>query len=578
MTMHNDSNGAGAPDEEIEKAAFLAELLGETPPAGSASDHGARERAEPIGEAEATLLRIWRDTLDPDASLDDNYFALGGTSLKSLQISARASRAGFAVAMQDIIEHPTVRTLAAHLAARTHAAAASVASFEPEQDKLGLVYPSTGTQEGILFQCLAAPNHALYVAQFSCRLAGPLDPDRFRQALYVLACRHPALRAGFPAHVMARRCQLIHREVALDYTFDAAPDAGSDWAGDDAAWLDGLARAERARPFDLGRAPLWRVKLVAHGQDRHAWIWTQHHLVADGRAQESLVSEFASVYRRLCEGETVDAAEDRSYCDALVDAYAGRERGQRFWADYLAHFDAPLPLAHCTTETPGAQDARMQPVEHTIALTHAQSAALSAALADARLTVASAFAGWFSLALYATFKRRDLLIGLVMSGRHGERARYRDTVGNLISTVPLRATLNRGRTLRQWMLGLQRSVAQLQQYEHTSMQEVKRWAGRSGALPLFDALFVHERFDTPEALFGTATGLRIEDSRFSVNEGYPLVLVVNDGERLSLTLRHLPQACPDELARALLERVRRLCEDFPESFERDVLEVADACR
>ncbi|KVX25314.1 hypothetical protein WL02_31055 [Burkholderia ubonensis] len=570
--MHSDFNRNNLADDERDKAAFLAELL--DPPgstlAAAQRDGTPGNRAATSG-VEAVLLDIWRDTFNDGVALDDNYFALGGDSLTSIRISARARRAGLDIAMQDIIVHPTVRTLAAYLAARPADAGAPEIHVAPERDALGFTYPSTAAQEGMLFQCLAAPNDALYVSQFSCVLTGPLEPARFEAALRLLVRRHPALRTAFPNRLLARHRQLIHDEVVFDYRFDATP-SSTDAAALDA--LDALARSERERPFDFGCPPLLRVRLVALADGRHAWIWTQHHLVADGRAQECLMVELADLYRRLEDDANLEVVEDPSYRDALVDVHATREPGQHFWTDYLAHFDASPPCGREASRATGAS----APAELSIDMTDAEADALSAAFADAQLTAGSALAAWFALAMCMTFERRDLLVGVVTSGRHGPRARYGDTVGNLISTVPLRATLNRGRTLRQWTRGMQRSVADLQRREQTSLQDIKRWIGWPAALPLFDAIFVHENYGAPDVLFGDAIGLRIERSRFHVNEGHPLVLVCEEGARMRLTLRYQPDACPDDVARALLDRLVRVRAAWMADAAHDVLDLVSELR
>ncbi|MGU3423280.1 condensation domain-containing protein, partial [Methylobacterium sp. D54C] len=46
--------------------------------------------------------------------------------------------------------------------------------------------------------------------------------------------------------------------------------------------LAALADEERARPFDLARAPLLRLVLVRTGPDRHHLVLTVHHLILDG--------------------------------------------------------------------------------------------------------------------------------------------------------------------------------------------------------------------------------------------------------------------------------------------------------
>jgi amino acid adenylation domain-containing protein/non-ribosomal peptide synthase protein (TIGR01720 family) len=89
-------------------------------------DHPALERrpltppVAPRREAtpqEARLAAIFSEVLHgANVGPQDNFFALGGDSISSLQIVARARRAGFDLTAAQVFEHQTVAALAAHLA------------------------------------------------------------------------------------------------------------------------------------------------------------------------------------------------------------------------------------------------------------------------------------------------------------------------------------------------------------------------------------------------------------------------------------------------------------------------------
>ncbi len=68
------------------------------------------------------LLRaMWREVLDREAiGLDENFFDLGGTSALAVDLRLRLEAAmGESLPLIEIFRNPTVRTLAAALAARS---------------------------------------------------------------------------------------------------------------------------------------------------------------------------------------------------------------------------------------------------------------------------------------------------------------------------------------------------------------------------------------------------------------------------------------------------------------------------
>jgi amino acid adenylation domain-containing protein len=74
---------------------------------------------------EHMLARLVADVLDLErAGIDDDFFELGGASLASLELAARAEQAGLTLGAESVFEHRTVRALAAALGAQADGEAA----------------------------------------------------------------------------------------------------------------------------------------------------------------------------------------------------------------------------------------------------------------------------------------------------------------------------------------------------------------------------------------------------------------------------------------------------------------------
>ena len=66
---------------------------------------------------EQALAEIWMQILGaPQVGIDDNFFGLGGDSMRTLQVVSLAQERGLALELMDLYEFQTVRELAAHLA------------------------------------------------------------------------------------------------------------------------------------------------------------------------------------------------------------------------------------------------------------------------------------------------------------------------------------------------------------------------------------------------------------------------------------------------------------------------------
>ena len=78
-----------------------------------------RPYVEPRTETETLLAKLWAETLRLDrVGVDDDFFDLGGNSLAVVRVAARACDLGLPVAVADLLEHPTVASLAAAVTTR----------------------------------------------------------------------------------------------------------------------------------------------------------------------------------------------------------------------------------------------------------------------------------------------------------------------------------------------------------------------------------------------------------------------------------------------------------------------------
>ncbi|MDC2961523.1 AMP-binding protein, partial [Streptomyces gilvifuscus] len=79
---------------------------------------------EPSSEAEKVLAAVFAEVLGADrVGVDDDFFAVGGDSIRSIQVVSRARARGVEVTPREIFQHRTVASLAAVSAGRTVATA-----------------------------------------------------------------------------------------------------------------------------------------------------------------------------------------------------------------------------------------------------------------------------------------------------------------------------------------------------------------------------------------------------------------------------------------------------------------------
>jgi aryl carrier-like protein len=115
------------PDDFGTETACPGVKIGHVPrtPAGELDRDALRQVGKPEAsiaprtELERVVASIWREVLElATIGVDDNFFDLGGDSLRIAQLGRRLSETlNRDVALTDLYEHPTVATLAARLGA-----------------------------------------------------------------------------------------------------------------------------------------------------------------------------------------------------------------------------------------------------------------------------------------------------------------------------------------------------------------------------------------------------------------------------------------------------------------------------
>ena len=86
-----------------------------------------------------TIAAIWQEVLGfPAVGIDDHFFDIGGTSLLMLRVQARLaaalSRTDLSIVL--LFQHPTIRSLAAHLGSATPSAPAAASTAQARAAKL----------------------------------------------------------------------------------------------------------------------------------------------------------------------------------------------------------------------------------------------------------------------------------------------------------------------------------------------------------------------------------------------------------------------------------------------------------
>ena len=276
---------------------------GERSPTASAIELPAHPRpdlttayAAPATRAERVLADIWQQLLGVERiGTDDNFFALGGDSIVSLQMIARATKAGLRLSSKQVFQLQTIAELAA---VAEEAAPAPPAALAPPAE--GGAVPLTPIQEWFFEQDAVHVDHFNQAVMLQERV--PVSAAVLRRALAAVVNQHPALSARYDA--FDGRWRSVFAGAADRQRVDVV-DLSTVSDDDLAAAIAGRADEVQAS-LDIRRGDLVRAVRFECGSHRPArLLLAVHHLSIDLVSWRIVLEDLQTACEQLMAGQPV---------------------------------------------------------------------------------------------------------------------------------------------------------------------------------------------------------------------------------------------------------------------------------
>ena len=235
---------------------------------------------------EEMIIELWSQVLGlpkEEIGCNRNFFALGGDSIKAIQILSLLKKAGYTVEMKELYTHATVSRLATVL---------------KQEEKRREYIPVEGTFELTPSQKWFFEKIHQGREQFnqwiSLKWKGRLNKELIKETLRYLVKYHDTLR------ITLRK---IDGKYINEYGKPENPD-NYFYFSEVKSTRDEKEESQKLQQrFDLENGALIAVVLF-HGEDNDTLRLIIHHLLTDGVSFRILLSDFCEIYRSLEVGET----------------------------------------------------------------------------------------------------------------------------------------------------------------------------------------------------------------------------------------------------------------------------------
>jgi brevianamide F synthase len=430
---------------------------------------GSSVKRAPSTEMERRLQHLWANGLrlaPEDIGADDNFFDVGGDSIRAMYLVAAARGEGLALTVMDLFQTPTLSALAKRCAptqpvstfpvVRLSLVGESTKAFVKRKvQDLGIlsgeariidILPATEGQRWLIEQW--SPVHFCYFVSTA------IDTTRLRAACAAVMAGHSILRTAFIRTETETRDVV---QVVLD-----GPDLPFHQLTTDedlALYCDELWGAEGTLSSTMDTLPV-KFWLVSRSRAEHVLVIRLSHAQYDGVSLPILINDLAAEYAacgKLSSGTGTDFA---SYLYFLSSHSSGP--ACQFWREYLRGSSMFNLLPRGPRRAAGGGGSRRVSIVRDITMPTPPSGITTASLIKA--------AAAFLLARRET--KPDLVLGQTVNGRSMPLPGIERLLGACLNFIPFRVVFQPGWSARDLLHHVHGQCVRTLEYDYVGLSEI----------------------------------------------------------------------------------------------------------
>nr|WP_314491689.1 non-ribosomal peptide synthetase/type I polyketide synthase [uncultured Chryseobacterium sp.] len=506
-----------------------------------------QNQEEGLVNSEEILVDLFSAFFGKKVSRENNFFELGGDSLKAMNLIARINqKISSNLTISDIYKFPTVKELTEMLGDLNPSSQDNRIPQAPVQK----YYKTSAEQKRMYFLQAIDEQSTLYNETEVLRIFGKIDQLKVENIFKKIITRHESLRTSLTV-VDGELMQ----EILTDFSFR----------------MEILPYEENrehetiqsfVRPFDLQNAPLLRVGLIEKNSEECLMVIDSHHIVLDGVSRFVLREEFNILYNGG-EPETM-VLQYKDYAE-WQNTPSQREKldsQKKFWINEFSEEVHPLELP---IDFP-------RPFERTnegdfvkFIIEKEDSGTLRKMASEAGGTMYTVLLAVLNIFLGKLGNQEDVVIGTPVSGR--QDADLENLIGMFVNTVCLRNYPKGENTFRDFLSEVKEKTLislENQSYQFEELVNDLKIERDERRNPLFDTMFVYQNYEESKQV---TNGLVIKPENFKINfSRFDLtLLVIDENEELHLRLIYSTEIFKRETAERFVNYFREIIKQVTEN-------------
>ncbi|MBR2418601.1 MAG: amino acid adenylation domain-containing protein, partial [Clostridia bacterium] len=417
------------------------------------------EYVAPETEKEKALTECIGEILTAEkVSVIDNFFDMGGDSLKAIELTARLEAKGYSVSVKTIFSSKDIKSLAEALTSK-----------ETEHIKIeyGNVLPATAAQMRVYTAQMMNQESTLYNIPYLFKVSS-IDKVKLQKAVNKLIERHESFRTHFENR-NGEIVQVIDEQTELTVEEYESKNIG-----------------EFIRPFDMSVSPLFRV-----GFADDILMIDMHHSIVDGESLPIFYRELNELYMgRELQKNAVQYGE-------FVLKETDIEESEKYW---LSVFEDKVPTLELNTDYPRREKQTFGGSAHYDIIDISLHNRIKEKCAELGITPYVFYMASFNILLSKYSGNEDIVVGTPISGRDGY---FLDTVGMFVNTVVLRSKPEGEKRVSDLLQEIKNnSIAAIEHQNYPFGNLVKKLEIEVGSRnPLYDVILAYQSERIADMMF-----------------------------------------------------------------------------
>ncbi len=421
-----------------------------------------KEYEAPGNETEEILCHAFEKVLRLErVGRQDDFFALGGDSIKVLMLAEHCEGLSFAPA--QVFEGKTPAGIALLIekgGQEGHPDDYDIyAGLPGELPKEGDICPLTKSQLGVFLECMQDPESLMYNIPFCFTAPALADGEKWREALLLQAAEYPVLKVSVEEYG-GEYGMVFHPERTFDIPVKRALESD----------MESVKRAF-IRPFDLQKDMLVRMEIYETGEKTYL-LCDMHHIISDGTSVAEFFQGVSSIY-----GGGSPVKEKLTQFDIATGERRLKESGRLKAAE--RYFDSRLSGNEVDSNLPfdcfdkKEREARKETSGRRLYLNlegQLSTEELERYTAAERITEHTFFLGAFAYGLAKYTGQAESLFCAVNNGRHD--ARCASTMGMLVKTLPVYTAVDEEEKVPRYLSNIQKDFFETMSHDDYPFSEL----------------------------------------------------------------------------------------------------------